>query len=179
MSVAVSYELWNDICDFFATLVAPCKECVRGNPVRCWRSDCAAFPFRDLARRIVMVSAHAPVHVPRHVAIENEILDALHRFGGMPVYPSQIILATTHSKVDKTRAISRLVRQGRIVEERINDYTRRISLPTNGNPKGKNNNEPTKPTDRGGIARRTPARELGAGSPNACAVSQCEQTVRD
>jgi hypothetical protein len=179
MSIAVPHELWNDIRDFFAALVASCKDCVRGNPIRCWNSDCAAFPFRDLARRIVAVSVHAPVHVPRHVAVENEILDALHRCGGGPVYPSQIALTTTRSKVDKSHAISRLIKQGRIVEERINDYTRRISLPTNGNPKGKNNNEPTKPTDRGGIARRSPARELGAGSPNACAVSQCEQTVRD
>lgn len=162
---AVPVDLWRDIRDFFAALVAPCKDCVRGNSIRCWNSDCAAFPFRDLARRIVAMSAHAPIHVPRHIAIENEILDAMHRFGGGPVYPSQIALTTTRSKVDKSHAISRLIKQGRIVEERINDYTRRISLPKTGNPKGKNNNE--QPTDRGGVARRNPADKLGAGPADA------------
>ena len=178
MSFAVPHDLWKDIRDFFAAIVAPCKDCARGNPSSCWNSGCAAFPFRDLARRVAVVSTHAAVRIPHHVAIENEILDQLSRYGS-PVYPSQIVLSTTNSKVKKSHAISRLIRQKRIVEERINDYTRRISLPKTGNPKGKNNNEPTKPTDRGGIDRSTPARELGAGSPDACAVSQYEQTVRD
>lgn len=163
---AVPVDLWRDIRDFFAALVAPCKECVRGNPVRCWYSGCAAFPFRDLARRIKAVSFHTTVHIPRHVLVENEILDALCRHG-IPVYPSQLVLSSTNSKVDKSHAISRLIKQGRIVEERINSYTRKISLPTttNGNPKGKNNNE--QPTDRGGVARRNPADKLGAGPADA------------
>jgi hypothetical protein len=161
---AVPVDLWRDIRDFFAALVAPCKECVRGNPVRCWYSGCAAFPFRDLARRIKAVSFHATVHIPRHVLVENEILDALCRHG-IPVYPSQLVLSSTNSKVNKSHAISRLIKQGRIVEERINSYTRKISLPENGNPKGKNNNE--QPTDRGGVARRNPADKLGAGPADA------------
>lgn len=160
---AVPTTLWRDVRDFFASLVAPCKECVRGNPVRCWESRCAAFQFRDLARRIKAVHCGVPVRVPRHVLVENEILDALRRYG-IAVYPSQIQLTTTHSKANKRNAIDRLVRQGRVVEERINSYTRKISLPTNGNPKGENNNE--QPT-RCGDASRNPARELGAGPTDA------------
>ena len=163
---AVPANLWRDIRDFFAALVAPCKDCVRGNPIRCWQSDCAAFQFRDLARRIAAVSVHTPVHIPHHVLVENEILDALYRYG-VAIYPSQLVLSSTNSKVNKSHAISRLIRQGRIVEERINSYTRKISLPKNGNPKGKNRNEPTKPTDRGGTTRRNPADKLGAGPTDA------------
>lgn len=155
--------LWHDVRDFFAALVAPCKDCMRGNPVRCWESRCAAFQFRDLARRIESAHGGVPVHVPRHVLVENEILDALHRCG-IAVYPSQIVLSSTHSKANKRNAIDRLVRQGRVIEERINSYTRKISLPTTtkGNPK----NEQPKPTRRGD-ASRIPARELGAGPTDA------------
>lgn len=151
--------LWRDVRDFFAALVAPCKDCMRGNPVRCWESRCAAFQFRDLARRIESAHGGVPVHVPRHVLVENEILDALHRYG-IAVYPSQIVLSSTRSKANKRNAIDRLVRQGRVIEERINSYTRKISLPTTtkGNPK----NEQPKPT-RSGDDRRTPANQLRAG----------------
>ena len=131
----VPTPLWQDIRDFFGALVRPCKDCVRGNPVSCWYGDCAAFQFRELARRIEAVGAHVAVRVPRHVLVENEILEALRRHG-VAVYPSQILLTSTRSKANKRNAIDRLVRQGRIVEERINSYTRKISLPTTkGNPK--------------------------------------------
>ena len=96
---AVPTALWREVRDFFAALVAPCKDCVRGNPLRCWYGDCAAFRFRDLARRIEGVSLHATVRIPRHVLVENEILDALRSYG-MPIYPSQLVLTTTNSKAN-------------------------------------------------------------------------------
>lgn len=140
---AVPTSLWRDVRDFFAPLVSPCKDCVRGNSVRCWQGDCPAFRFRDIARRIEGVSLHAAVRIPRHVRVENEILDALLRHGEA-VYPSQLVLTSTNSSVTKSHAISRLVRQGRIVEERINDYTRKISLPKR-NPKDEQRNKPEEP----------------------------------
>lgn len=126
----VPSDLWKDVRDFFAALVAPCKDCARGNPVRCWRADCAAFKYRDLARRVESVASHAAIRVPRHVLVENEIVEALRRYGE-PIYPSMIVLRTTNSKANKRNAIDRLVRQGRVIEERINDYTRKISLSPN------------------------------------------------
>ena len=160
---AIPTALWHDVRDFFAALVAPCKDCVRGNLVYCWESRCAAFQFRNLARRIEAADGRTPVRIPRHVLVENEILDVLRRYG-IAVYPSQILLTTTRSKANKRNAIDRLVRQGRVVEERINSYTRKISLPktTKGNPK----NESAKPTRRGD-KRRTPADQLRAGHADA------------
>lgn len=145
MSVMIPSDIWKEVRGFFAALAAPCKDCVRGNTVRCWHSDCSAFQFRDIAHRIAAVNAVSaqpvarPAHAtPRHVSVENEILEIIRsRFGGGPVYPSQIALSTTRSRVDKSHAISRLIKRGLVVEERINEYTRRISLPKNGNPKGK------------------------------------------
>ena len=122
-------DLWDEVRAYFAALIAPCKTCLRGNPTQCWHPECPSFRVRDLARRIESVSNHGKVDIPNHVRIEDEILDILRRYG-RPVYPSMVILSSTNSKVSKCQAIDRLVKQGRVVEERINDYTRKISLPT-------------------------------------------------
>ena len=126
--VAVPPDVWNEVKGFFDSLVSQCKDCVRGNPVRCWNSNCKAFMFRSLARRIDALSPDTKVHVPRHVIVENEILDILRRYG-KPVYPSMVVLTSTNSKTNKAHAITRLAKQGRIVVEQVNEYTRRISLP--------------------------------------------------
>ena len=112
----------------FGALVAQCKDCVRGNPVKCWNPNCPTFKFRALARRIDALSPNTKVHVPNHVLVEDEILDILRRYG-KPVYPSMVVLTSTNSKVNKAHAITRLAKQGRIVVEQVNDYTRLISLP--------------------------------------------------
>lgn len=129
----VPSSLWHDIRGFFAVIVAPCKDCVRGNPVRCWHSECAAFRFRELARRVEGVHGSVQVRVPRHVLIENEVLAILRHYGE-PVYPSMIVLTTTHSKANKRNAINRLVRKGLVVEQRVNSYTRLLSLPQKKEP---------------------------------------------
>ena len=139
----VPTALWRDIHDFFSAIVAPCKNCVRGNPVRCWQSECPAFQFRDIARRVEESSVSVTVRVPKHILVENEILEALRRYG-TAAYPSQIILSSTRSKANKRNAIDRLVRKGLVVEERINQYTSKISLPNHQrNPK----DEQPKPTN--------------------------------
>ena len=164
-NIVVPAHIWKEVSDFFAAIVAPCRDCLRGNLHSCWESRCAAFQFRGLARSVASVSpTGVRIRIPRHVLIENEILDALQKFG-KPIYPSMLVLTSTNSKANKRNAIDRLVRKGRIVETRINSYTRMISLPdkNKGNPK----NENTKPTIDGGSTRRAPARELGAGSTDA------------
>ena len=125
----VPSDVWREVKDFFACLVTPCKDCCRGNPIKCWHSKCPAYQFRNIARRVASTLEHGTLRIQRHTLIENEILDILNRFNG-PVYPSQLVLSTTNSKANKFTAINRLVREGRIVEERINEYTRKISLPT-------------------------------------------------
>ena len=127
--VEIPSDLWKDIRGFFLPLIAPCKDCVRGNLNRCWHSDCAAFQFRYLGMRIADIGDNK-VRKPHFAQIEDEIIDILRR-EGKPVYPSCIILATTKSKANKCSAINRLIRRGVIVETRINDYTRMISLKSN------------------------------------------------
>lgn len=134
--IAVPPDVWLEVKGFFDSLVAPCKDCVRGNPVRCWNSGCRAFGFRSLARRIDALSPNTKVHMPRHVLVEDEILDILRRYG-KPVYPSMVVLTTTNSKTVKSNAITRLAKQGRIVVEQVNEYTRKISLPTNQDTQNK------------------------------------------
>ena len=126
--IAVPPDVWYEIKRFFDALVAPCKDCVRGNIVKCWIAKCPAHKFRSLARRIDAFTPDTKAHIPHHVQVENEILDILCRYA-KPVYPSMVILSTTNSKTCKSNAITRLAKQGRIVIEQINDYTRKISLP--------------------------------------------------
>jgi hypothetical protein len=128
--VSVPSSIWKDVHDFFAALVDPCKCCVRGNPIQCWHGDCAAFPYRIIARDVLSVNSSpcdAQV-LQQHVLIENEILDALSRVKE-PVLPSDLKLWVTNSKVAKSKAITRLVKRGKIIEKRIDDHTRYISLP--------------------------------------------------
>lgn len=126
--IAVPPDVWYEIKSYFDGLVAQCKDCVRGNPLKCWNPGCKAFMHRNLARRIDALSPDTKVHIPRHVLIEDEIIDILGRYG-KPVYPSMVVLTSTNSAVNKAHAITRLVEQGRIVVEKVNDYTRKISLP--------------------------------------------------
>lgn len=135
MNTIVPTRLWKEICDLFVALVAQCKDCVRGNPVRCWYSNCAAFPYRDLARRIVAVKYNM-VSLAHWMVVENEILATLKTIG-RPVSPSALRLDSTRSKAVKHAAINRLVRKRCIVETRTGDHSRLISLPQNVNPKGK------------------------------------------
>lgn len=126
--------LWRDIVDFFSTIVAPCKDCLRGNLHNCWESRCAAFQFRSLARRILVASSNGQSYVrtPQSVEVEKEILELLSKYG-KPIYPSMLILNSTHSRANKRNAINRLVKRGEIIEERINSYTRMLSLPPKPN----------------------------------------------
>lgn len=126
--IAVPPDVWGEIKGFFDTLVVQCKDCIRGNPLRCWHSGCPVFRFRNLARRIDSLSPDTKVHIPQYIIVENEILEILRRYG-KPVYPSMVVLTSTNSKACKSNAITRLAKQGRIVVEQVNDYTRRISLP--------------------------------------------------
>lgn len=127
----VPSALWREVRGYFAALVAPCKTCLRGNPTQCWYPECPAFRVRDLAYRVAStgVTEDTPSAARQARIIEDEIIDILKHFD-KPVYPSMIILTSTNSKANKSHAIDRLVKQGRIVEERINSYTRTISLPT-------------------------------------------------
>lgn len=132
-TVLIPIRVWKDVRDFFSQIVSPCKECVRGNPVRCWYSQCAAFKYRPIARDVLAVPLHqsansAPI-IPTHVRVEQEILSALANFD-CPITPATLKLRSTHSKAVKSKAISRLVKRGRIIEERIDNYIRYISLPT-------------------------------------------------
>ena len=164
--LGVPESLWQDISSFFANAVYQCKDCYKGNLHTCWRGNCPVFPFRDLARRIRELpggEAEVELRLPNHVKVENEILAILAK-NGAPMYPSCIVLASTSSKANKHTAINRLVRDGRVVETRVNGYTRMISLPNNKEPE----NENTEPTnDNDGATRRNPARELGAGPSDA------------
>ena len=128
MSVTVDMELWRDISDFFSAIVAPCKECLRGNPVKCWEAQCAAFRFRGIARRIkdVNVSTAELVKVPHFIVIENEIIEKLSLMK-RPVRPKDIRLRSTNNKVDKCHAIKRLIKKG-IVKEIVPEKGSRLIL---------------------------------------------------
>lgn len=132
MSVSVQYDLWRSIVEFFSALVAPCKECVRGNPTRCWHSQCAAFRMRPLAYRVIEVgvpSANTAQNqtVPNHIAIDSEIVEKLSRYA-YPVPASAIRLRSTNSRVKKCHAITRLIRHGIVEEVRLKGGGRLITL---------------------------------------------------
>lgn len=130
--VEIPSDIWRDVCGFFEQIISPCKECVRGNTVKCWHSDCAAFKFRPLARDVLSVTTQHATLTPAHIRVENEILEALKGFD-RPVHPAALKLWTTNSRAVKSKAISRLVRRGLIKEERNGKYTRYISLTNKGN----------------------------------------------
>ena len=131
--VEVPAKIWKDVYTFFEVLVRPCKECIWGNPLQCWRSECAAFQYRPIARDVMSVqnSGRKPMSMPKHISIENEILQALKGYD-RPVSPADIKLWTTNSKSVKSKTITRLIRKGFIKEERIGKYTRCISLTPKG-----------------------------------------------
>lgn len=131
-SVSVPRSIWREVSDFFAALFAPCKDCVRGNVHQCWNANCSAFKFRTISRRVASVSTTGGLSFARWVAIENEILNAVRHNGG-PIPPQNIKLNSTHSKAVKSATISRLVKQGRLVETRTGKHTRLISLPKKEN----------------------------------------------
>lgn len=134
--VEVPANVWKEVSDFFRQIVAPCSECVWGNRVTCWRSQCAAFKYRPIANDVLAVGNNETRrHLPPHIKVENEILQALKGYN-RPVRPVDLKLWTTNSRAIKSKAISRLVHRGLITEERTDKYTRYISL-TN---KGKGNN---------------------------------------
>lgn len=126
-TVGIPSWIWREVRDFFAQIVSPCQTCVYGNPIECWESRCAAFKFRPIARDVMSVNTKAAPALPHYVQIEEEIIDVLSRFN-RPVLPSMIKLRTTCSKAVKSKAITRLVKRGKIVEEK-NGYSRFISLP--------------------------------------------------
>jgi hypothetical protein len=133
MNIEVPCDVWRRVSDFFAQIVAPCKECVWGNPTSCWRSQCAAFRYRPIAKEVLSVAVtNTPRSIPEHIKVENEILEALKGFT-RPIHPADIKLWTTNSRAIKSKAISRLVRRGLIIEERVDPYTRFISLPKKEN----------------------------------------------
>lgn len=124
----VPADLWRDIRNFFLPLVAQCSTCFRGNPHACWQSECPAFRFRNIARRISAVQhGNAPAK-PQYVLVEDEILSALAMYD-RPVPPSYIILESTRSKANKHSAVKRLIRMGRVVETFTPGGARLISLP--------------------------------------------------
>ena len=129
--ISVPVHIWKEVVNFFRQIVSPCAECVRGNPVRCWQSGCAAFKFRPIARDVLSVSSRqGPIlQLPSFVLVENEIIELLRQYG-KPMLPSMLRLSTTKSKAVKSKTISRLVRKGRIIEQRVDEHTRLISLPT-------------------------------------------------
>ena len=136
MSVNISYNLWREIMDFFARLVSPCKECVRGNKIRCWESRCPVFRFRGIAGRVESASAaylQRPQTEQQHVAVEREIVEKLTAIG-RPITPRELMLTTTNSKVNKCHAIERLIRRG-VVKEIRNDGGSRKILLQKWNPK--------------------------------------------
>lgn len=156
-TVAIPVKVWRDVRDFFERLAAPCRDCLRGNPTQCWQSNCAAFKYRIIARDVLSVNAKselAPI-IPHYIRVEQEILGILKSYD-YPITPATLRLRSTHSKSVKSKTISRLVRQGRIVEERIGDYTRYISL-----PKKRKNNEQSKPTNGSDTTSRRPSHKLG------------------
>jgi hypothetical protein len=130
--VEIPSDVWRDVCGFFEQIISPCKECVWGNPVKCWRSECAAFKFRPLARDVLSVTTRHAALTPAHIRVENEILEALKGFD-RPVHPADLKLWTTNSRAVKSKAISRLVRYGLITELREGKYSRCISLANKGN----------------------------------------------
>jgi len=134
--IEVPSDIWRDVYTFFEVLVRPCKECIWGNPLECWRSECAAFKYRPIARDVMSVSNKSNVEdsIPKHIKVENEILVALKGFD-RPVSPADIKLWTTNSKSVKSKAITRLIRRGFLKEERFGKYTRCISLTPKGNNK--------------------------------------------
>ena len=131
--VPVPAVVWHEVRRFFAALVSPCKECVRGNPESCVEPRCPVFKYRDIAALVLSAAASLrtpppPLPEPKAVAVENEILALLKHYG-KPVYPSMLVLQSTHSRANKRNAINRLVMRGLVVEERVNPYTRILSLP--------------------------------------------------
>lgn len=130
--VEVPFNVWQEVHNFFAQIVEPCQNCVWGTPIQCWKSECAAFNYRPLARDVMSVHAKSAHTIPDCVKVENEILEVLKSYTH-PIHPSSIKLWTTNSRVIKSKAISRLVNRGLITEHRINSYTRYISLPKKEN----------------------------------------------
>lgn len=132
--VTIPARVWYEVRDFFAQIVSPCRDCLRGNFTNCWQSRCAAFKFRPIARDVLAIKCDstAPA-LPMYVQIEDEILEQLSRYT-RPVPPSALRLTTTRSKAVKSKTISRLVRRGLVIEDRADNHTRYISLPTKRNP---------------------------------------------
>lgn len=161
--VQVPSDLWRDLKDFFLPMVRQCKSCLRGNPFSCWQGDCPAFRFRNIARRIQSVQ-DGGARKPRYVLVEDEILSALAMYD-RPVPPSYIVLNSTSSKANKYSAVKRLVRMGRVAEVFVNGR-HMISLPKK-EPENETTTDNNNTTSSGGAARRGPARQLGAGSPDA------------
>lgn len=136
MNVSVSYGLWKEVSDFFSHIVRPCKDCIRGNRVRCWESRCSVFRFRGIASRVEAVGLSMPnfESEPRHVAVEREIVERL-RAIGKPIRPRDLRLATTISKVNKCHAIRRLIRRG-VVKEIFTEGFQRMILLSSETTKG-------------------------------------------
>ena len=124
----IPQDLWRDIRNFFLPLVSRCKDCVRGNLYACWHSDCEAFRFRNIARRISSVQAGCVPIKPNCALVEDEILSALSLYD-RPVPPARIVLESTRSKANKYSAIRRLVRMGQVAETFTPSGSRLISLP--------------------------------------------------
>ena len=126
-NIEIPIDLWRDLRKFFEPLIAPCKDCMRGNLHRCWAGNsCPAFQYRAIGKRITEVE-RKEIEKPNFILVENEIVEIL-RKEGKPMYPSCIVLHSTKSKANKWTAISRLIHRGIVVETRINDYTRMLSL---------------------------------------------------
>lgn len=134
--VSIPRDLWRDIRDFFLPFIAGCKDCVRGNLYACWHGDCAAFRFRNIARRISSVQAGCAPIKPNCALVEDEILSALALYD-RPVPPSRVVLESTRSKANKYSAIRRLVRMGQVAETFTPNGSRLISLPPREKPRNK------------------------------------------
>lgn len=133
-------DIWREIHDFFARIVTPCKDCVRGNLHQCFESRCPAFLFRAIFRRISSVGGRSASRASRSVQswviVENDILSALKSAKSMRLRPRDIRINSTCSKANKHSAIKRLLRSKRIVQTFINGV-RYISLPTTTTEKTK------------------------------------------
>lgn len=130
-TVTVPASLWQEVRDILSERTEPCRTCARGNLSECWHPQCASFPFRSAARQAERVERPRMRVVPRHLAVEEEILDILWR-EGRTLYPSCLVLETTRSRHNKHSAIARLVRKGLVEERWENAYTRTLSLTDGG-----------------------------------------------